>query len=30
MQASVYALVTTFVVRAVVKMFTASEGSTWQ
>ncbi len=29
MQATVYALVTTFVVRAVVKMFTASEGQNW-
>ncbi len=29
MQASVIALVTTFVVRAVVKMFTASEGVVW-
>lgn len=29
MQATVYALVTTFVVRAVVKMFTATEGVTW-
>ncbi len=29
MQATVYALVTTFVVRAAVKLFTASEGVTW-
>lgn len=29
MQATVYALVTTFVVRAVVKVFTATEGAVW-